>query len=217
MASGYGAAIEEVDFVHAVDASRMRINGWVEEQTHGKVRELLPENAVTSLTRLVVTNAVYFKGTWAHPFPRAGTRNAAFKIASGIILDKTVMAPMMNVTSTLRLGRVGGVQALELPYDASSLAMLIVLPDKVSDLARLEEALSVDALARWVESLSPRLVEVSLPKLSFEWGGDVREELKPPPPPRTSELRADHPFLFFIRDTNTGHILFAGRVTNPKA
>jgi serpin B len=96
--SGYGATTETVDFIHAADASRITTNEWVETQTKSKIRDLLPEGSVDSLTRLVLTNAIYFKGRWQHVFPTMQTKDDAFSVER----NRTVTASMMSLTSGSR-------------------------------------------------------------------------------------------------------------------
>ncbi|NXD32187.1 SPB9 protein, partial [Spelaeornis formosus] len=76
----YHAGLEEMDFLHAWEDSRKQINGWVEERTEGKIQNLLAEGILNSLTRLVLVNAIYFKGNWEMPFNEQRTREMPFQI-----------------------------------------------------------------------------------------------------------------------------------------
>ena len=70
----YGAELARVDFARQAEPARQRINAWVEEQTQGKIADLIPPGALDAMTRLVLTNAVYFKGDWAEPFRKEATQ-----------------------------------------------------------------------------------------------------------------------------------------------
>lgn len=173
-AARFGARPEPVPFQRAPDEARRTINEWTAEQTRGAIAELLSEGAVDARTRAVVTNAVWFKGRWASPFPVDATEDAPFHLAA----DRDVQAPTMHATETLRFADLAGVRLLELPYARSELAMLIVLPDAVDGLARVERELGPKTLDRWTAALSPRRVAVSLPRFRFASGGPMNDVLE---------------------------------------
>ncbi len=260
----YGVEITAMDYAHAADAAGATINRWVEAQTHDKIKNIIPSGTLDALTKLVLVNAIYFKGNWAHPFEKSATQPAPFKLAG----DKTVAAPLMGQSREFRYAKAGGVQLLELPYAGDELSMLILLPEQAEGLAELEKQLTVATVREWTRQLRPREVHVFLPRFKmtaqFElsraltalgmrdaFGGtadfsgmdgrrdlfisailhkafvDVNEEgteaaaatvvmmrelamMEPPP-----TFRADHPFLFLIREKSTGSILFLGRVADP--
>lgn len=175
----YGAAVEGVDFAKAPDAQRGVINGWVSKETKGKIPELLPTGVLTPLTRVVITNAVYFKGAWAWPFAKAATRDEPFAVDG----KTKVPVPTMHVSRDLRAGQVSGagpvsVKVLEMPYAGSDLAMLVVLPDDPAGLPALEDALTPALLDGWTTQIHSQKVNVSLPKFTFRWGGSVKPQLK---------------------------------------
>jgi serine protease inhibitor len=119
------STIAETDFAAAPGRARARINEKIEEQTAGKIKDLLPASAVTTLTRLVLANAVYLKAPWQDPFPRNATKDAPFYPAAG----QAVSVPMMRGAANREYVRGDGYQAVLLPYRASRLAMAVVLPD----------------------------------------------------------------------------------------
>jgi serpin B len=173
-ASAFGAGVEPVDFAHAPDVARRTINAWVAEKTANKIPDLLAEGAVDRRARLVVTNAVYFKGRWSSPFPKDATKDEPWKAAA----NRTVDVPTMHTTAQLQLGQVGKAKVLGLRYDGSQLAMIVVLPDDVAGLAKLEESLSPETFESWTKALSGQRVAVSLPRFAFKWGGPLDTQLQ---------------------------------------
>lgn len=157
----FGAPLERVDFITAAEAARGRINDWVEERTHDRIQELLPGGSVDGSTRLVLTNALYFKAQWQHPFSEHATAAKPFIAATG-----TVQAPTMELTEELRHAAVpeDGVELLELPYADGRFAMLIALPTAKDGLAAVEAKLDAAKLDAWVAKLATKRVQVSLPK-----------------------------------------------------
>jgi len=271
LAATAGAGIEPLDFKSAPDPSRAHINAWVAEQTHDKIRDLLPPSGVTSDTRLVLVNAVYFKAQWLDPFLPAATKPAVFHGQDG---DESVQ--MMARTGFLGLGvaKEANARLVELPYGDGEYAMVIVLPDDPDGLLELERVLSADTLRKWIEGASMQRVELQLPRFRIEPGDALT--LRAPleqlgvlaafdatqadftgiaprseqlviseafhkafvsvdeagteaaaatalsmragsAPPTAPPIRfvVDHPFLFLIRETRSGAILFVGRLTDP--
>ena len=172
--SAFGASVERVDFAHAPDVARRSINTWVAEKTADKIKVLIPEGAVDRSTRLVITNAIYFKGRWASVFDVAATRQERFTAAP----SRTFDVPTMHASGLRRAAQVGAVKILDMSYERSSLAMLVVLPDDVAGLAKLEEGLSADTFDTWTRALKHQRVAISLPKFSFEAGGPFTAPLQ---------------------------------------
>jgi serpin B len=270
--AAFGAALEPVDFRRATEPARVLINGWVEEKTEKRIRDLVPRNGVNSETRLVLVNAIYFLGDWQEPFKKESTAPQPFSLSASESKD----VPTMHEVEHFRFAAQGGLKAVELPYKGGQMSMLVLLPDAVDGLAALEGSLSADRLEAIVKSLAPARVYVSLPKFVIDPAGslglgDVLQGLgmkaafssgradftgmaNPPSPAdrlylsqvfhkafvkvdekgteaaaatavvmeragampqKTEEFKADHPFLFFIRDNASGMILFMGRVADP--
>jgi serpin B len=259
----YGVSITPLDFVHDAEAARVQINGWVEEETGEKIKDLIPPGLLDELTTLVLTNAIYFKGNWASQFDTKKTKESPFWLAT----KRAVDVPMMTQKRSFGYRAFGDLQVLELPYVGDDLAMILLLPRTVDGLSALEDALSVKNLAKWTAHLWPQEVEVFLPRFkatsAFKLGGtlvemgmrdafgaadfsgmtggrdlfisdvlhkafvDVNEEgteaaaatavimrtmaLGMGPP----VFKADHPFIFLIRDNFSGSVLFLGRVMDP--
>ncbi|MBA7647079.1 hypothetical protein ES703_54849 [subsurface metagenome] len=263
--SSYDGELNEVDFVKAREAARQTINAWVEKQTRDKIKNLIQKGVLNSMTRLVLTNAIYFKGNWARQFEEDKTKEAPFTLISG----EKVNVPMMNQTAEFNYMETEDFQGLELPYVDDELSMIILLPRKVDELSSLEEMLSLEKFSGWLSKLGKRKVIVSIPKfrMTSQFGladvlrsmgmtdafsgkanfsgmngkrdlfisavvhkayVDVYEEgteaaaatavvvgMTAVRPEKIPVFRADHPFLFLIRDNKSGSILFIGRTMNP--
>jgi serpin B len=170
----FGAGVEPVDFAHASDAARKTINAWVAEKTSDKIKDLLAEGTVDARTRVVVTNAIYFKGRWAEPFTTGSTKNEKFTTAPG----KSADVPMMHETDRYGFAHVGSVKLLGMGYADSQLSMLVVLPDDATGLSKLEDSLSADTFATWTKALTSQRVAVSLPRFKFQFGGSLDAPLQ---------------------------------------
>jgi serpin B len=269
----YGASTKNLDFINQPEQSRSTINKWVADQTNDKIKDLLPPGTIDPATRLVITNAIYFKGTWVKQFEKDQTKDARFTVAPGqsvtvSMMQRTDEDAVYNYTETT------GAQVLEMPYTTKggkSLSMLVILP-KGESLGSAEASLAGSGLSDLKSKLTSQRVMVDFPKFRLETqyglsenlqamgmpvafsGGadfsgmdgtrdlaisdvvhkayiDVNEEgteaaaatgavmtlsmgLDSNPVP---VFNADHPFIFFIMDNDTGNILFMGRVMNPNS
>lgn len=165
----YAANTTNLDFVNAPEASRNTINRWTEEKTENKIRDLLPAGSIHPLTRLVITDAVYFKGTWVRPFDTSKTRDADFRIAPG----KTVQVPMMEKTdpdAVYAYAETGDVQFIQMPYtrgNGTRLSMLVLLP-RVDDIAAADRYLDPRNLSELQNASTYRRVMVYFPKFTLE-------------------------------------------------
>jgi len=263
--TNYRGKLNEVDFIRAGETARRTINKWVEKKTNNKIKNLIPKGVLDSMTRLVLTNAIYFKGNWARQFKKDKTKDAPFTLVDGEKVD----AAMMNQTAEFGYMETGSFQGLELPYVDDELSMIIMLPKEIDGLDKFEKTLTVENLSKWMSKFRKREVVVSVPKFKMtsqfglasvlksmgmtdafssnaNFSGingkrdlfisavihkayvDVNEEgteaaaatgvvmkLTSIGPARTPVFKADHPFLFLIRDNHSGSILFIGRVMNP--
>ncbi len=259
----YGAPLQEVNFQGATDKARQDINDWVAHQTKDKIKDLLQPGDLTPDTRLVLTNAVYFKGNWDTQFEKNLTRPGHFQVGQG----ETVDVPFMHQTNRFKYLDAGTFQALAMPYAGKDLEMVVLLPKGTDGLAGLEKALTPEHLAGWLAKMHTEEVAVTLPRFqttsrfdltamlaamgmkdAFTTAADfsgmdgkhdlylsavihqayvsVNEEgteaaaatagvVRATAARVNPVFRADHPFLFLVRDTHTGAILFMGRVANP--
>lgn len=275
IAGNYGGGVNAVDFSHAAEAARKNINHWVEDTTRRKIRELIPSGGLNAETRLVLANAVCFKGMWMLQFLTTATRDDPFHLEDG----GRVQAPLMYQQEKVQYLRAAGYQAVELVYRGGDLSMLVLLPDRRDGLRDLEKKLSARMLRDCVTRMHIREVELFLPRFKITWGTvDLSDQLtllgmplafnsqadfsginghQPPDeaalwisaifhkafvevneegteaaaataisvtftaarwrskPPAIPIFRADHPFLFAIRDRRSGLILFLGRIADP--
>ncbi len=196
------AAIIAADFRNKTDAERLRINQWVSEQTRGKIRDILPSGSITSLTRLVIANAIYFKGTWATPFSEKLTKSAPFTLRD----QSKTSVPLMNMNN-FKKGKYAafnangsvfntprsvddkfdeqrgypakdGYQVAELPYNGDTLSMMIFLPTAANGLDTLLSTLTVTQIDTCAEMLDAREYQLSVPKFKLETTYDLIPPLR---------------------------------------
>jgi serpin B len=171
----YGAGLHEVDFERATEEARRTINAWVENETKNKIKDLLPRGVVTVDTRLVLTNAIYFKGLWRHPFHKSETRNEAFKTSA----TDSVKAPLMHQKAHFKYLGEKNFQALELAYGKDGdLSMVVLLPTKVDGLAEFEKKLTAAHLAEWLGKLRTDEVNVTLPRFKMTREFSLKQALE---------------------------------------
>jgi serpin B len=256
--TSYGAAIQTLDYRH-VNEARKQINRWVAEKTSGKINDIVGAGVLSADTRLVLTNAVYFKGKWIQQFSRDMTVKGPFWVTR----RRSIEIPMMNQTAQVGYFEQDDLKVLELPY-AGSLSMVLALPSERDGLSKLEQDLS-NKLHKLAERVVPRRVRISMPRFRVESKFSMRNNLRAMGmgdafdskkadfsgiDGRESELylndvlqnafidvneegaeaaaatvpivqarlvsmplsfSADHPFMFCVRDRNTGSICFLGR------
>jgi serpin B len=160
----YGGKVANLDFARETEKSRQTINRFIEEQTNDKIKDLIPRGSINKMTRLVLTNAIYFKGTWEWEFDRSNTRERDFKIAK----DNVVKVPMMymkNDKARFNYADLEGLQILELPYKGEEISMLILLPkENLDDLGELTTEKLNEYKAQMNET---KLDAIYLPKFEF--------------------------------------------------
>ncbi len=265
LAENYGAGLRVLDFQKAADDSRIVINDWVSDETEGKIEDLLPPNSITPLTRLVLTNAIYFNAAWLYPFEKELTHDGTFHLLDG----SQVTVPMMEQTERFGYAEGEGYQAVELPYVGRELSMVILLPAA----GRFEEfasALDAEQAASILKGIGGQEVDLTMPRFTYESSFSLKDTLADlgmpdaftgaadfsgmtgtrelfiddvihkafvsvdeagteaaaatavmmalsAAPGMPQEVTLDHPFIFMIRDIETGAILFLGHVMNPAA
>jgi serpin B len=155
--------LRSVDFQHQPEPVRNTINKWVEEQTKDKIKDLLAPGTFTEDTRLVLTNAIYFKGLWEWQFKKELTKEASFFLLDG----KEIKVPTMGQTEFFGYAEESDLQVLEMPYKDKELSMIVLLPSKQKRLEDLEQALTVDKLGQWIGKLRTQRVEVYLPRFKM--------------------------------------------------
>lgn len=156
----YQAGLKEVDFIGDTEGARQAINGWVEDQTNKKIKELIKRGILNVDTRLVLSNAIYFKAAWMRPFSPKATKPGDFTTSAG----KKVAVPTMHASLRTNYFADGAVLGLELPYENHELSMIILMPKKADGLADLEKRLTAIQLKTWLNKLRDHLVQITLPK-----------------------------------------------------
>jgi serpin B len=197
MSEGARASLERADFQKEHEQARSRINQWVSARTQGHIPDLIPEGGVTRETRMVLANALYFKGRWSTRFVKDATQPAPFRLLSG----KAVQVPTMHGSGQYRMARLASVRLLELDYECGDISLLILLPETgeateegagpkprhgkgktitpAQALERLEKELSADALAQWTASLGPaQEVFVALPRFTLKAQSPLAQALR---------------------------------------
>lgn len=159
----YHAGLENVDFVKETEKTRQEINQWVGDKTNEKIKNLIPQGALNAMTRLVLTNAIYFKGDWALQFDTAETKDEDFYISA----DKTVKIPLMHQKEKFTYGQTETLQMLKLVYKGDDLSMLVLLAKEKDGLAELEKQLTAKNLIQWQKRMHKREVRVFLPKFKM--------------------------------------------------
>ena len=263
----FAARVEPLDFAQS-SAAAATINGWVSDATHGRIPTLVAPSMLTPATRLVVTNAVWFKATWSEQFEPYSTRTDAFHLAGGA----TAEVPLMHQQARLPFAKRDGFRMLEMPYGSrGGMSMIVLLPDDMAALHHIEASLTAKALDAWIAQLQPTNVDVTFPRFHNETSMQLNEPLQTmgmkrafgrqadfsgitanepiavdliiqkaridvteegteaaaatgvitvtsaaPMPVQREIFRADHPFLYLIRQKETGTILFLGRLADPR-
>ena len=264
----YGGKARNLDFVNETEKSRQIINQYIEEETNKKIKNLIPEDSISPMTRLVLTNAIYFKGVWLWNFDEKMTNNEKFFIRP----DFSVEVPVMNMRpeeAEFNYYEDETVQVLELPYKGGKIMMIVVLPRQIlsdRNLLSFESSLTEEKLKAYQTKMEKtKLDAIALPKFKLRTNYFLNENLIDLGMPTAfSEradfskitgkkdfsistvihqafvevdekgteaaattaafifesmgkiFRADHPFLFYILDKETGTILFFGRVVDPR-
>ncbi|MCR4313913.1 MAG: serpin family protein [Candidatus Uhrbacteria bacterium] len=162
----YEGKAANVDFKNSTEESRQTINKWVEDKTNNKIKNLFPQGSLNDRTRLVLTNAIYFKGTWIKQFEKSQTRDEDFRINS----TNTVKVPMMRRTdkdAKFNYTETDSLQILEMPYEGETLSMIVLLP-KNESLSSLEISLSLEKISDWRSKLREQRIDVFMPKFTFD-------------------------------------------------
>ncbi len=262
----YGSGVHTLDFNKAPEESRQAINGWVSQQTNQRIQDLIAKGVIDPNTRMVLTNAIYFKANWQKEFEKNMTSDGPFFISR----DSAVQVPFMHRLAASGYINENGVQVVELPYSNQNFSMVILMPD-ADTFQQFEQSIDASKLAALITDISSKEVDLSLPKFKFEDGFGLAKTLQglgmidaftpgvadfskmdggkgqlfiqdvvhkafisvdeqgteaaaatgvvvgtTAMPAESVKMVIDHPFMFLIRDRQSGAILFIGRVVNPK-
>ena len=162
----YQGLIENLDFIKKPEQSRERINKWVEFETKEKIKNLIPQGIINDSTRLILTNAVYFKGEWLEEFNQINTQKDNFYISSRESV-KVNMMQRLDEDALFPYYATENFQIMEMPYDGEEISMFVLLP-KEKDLKELEKKLTLASLDLWQENLEEQRVKVYFPKFKIE-------------------------------------------------
>lgn len=174
VAEAFAAQVADVDFQTSPEAATRTINQWVAKQTNDRIRELMTPASIRPETRLVLTNAVYFLGSWERPFDQQLTRPGPFTAAAGAAVE----VPLMRQTARFRYAEFDGGQALALPYKGDALELVAFLPTAGQPLGSLESQLSPARIEQWTRTMRPQQVHVVLPKFTIKWRDELNQPLK---------------------------------------
>jgi serpin B len=268
--SNYNSELKNVDFSSETECEQTRkeINGWVEKETNDKIQDLLSQGDLTSLTRLVLVNAIYFYGEWSDTFKKESTTQQNFFLS-----DQTqIFVPFMNQLGRYNYFEDSNIKAIEIPYKENKASMVIFLPNTNNGISEFEKVFDYKYYQKIIGSFQTNDVRLSIPKfqttfkiylgttlsqmgmpLAFSPSGadfsgmtghrnlcisDVIHQAfinvdekgteaaaatavimkltSARPPSDLKDFKADHPFVFLIKDNTTGTILFMGKIMNPK-
>ena len=165
--SRYDAEVHPVDFAGAPEAARADVNRWTADRTRGRIRDLLAPGTILPTTKLVLVNAIYFKGRWQNPFERDRTEDADFRLPAGGTVTVPLMHRTLDGAACLENDRF---QGLLIPYKGRTCSMLVLLPREGVPLADLEADLTAENLASWLSSMGYRKVLLWLPRFKMDWG-----------------------------------------------
>ncbi|XP_005398986.1 PREDICTED: leukocyte elastase inhibitor [Chinchilla lanigera] len=175
----YGAEMVSVDFQNDTENTRKTINKWVKEQTGGKIPELLAPGVLDDTSKLVLVNAIYFKGKWQEKFLKNDTTDVPFRLNK----KDTKTVKMMFQKAKFPYGYIEDLkcQVLELPYQDAEVSMIILLPDDIEDettgLEEIEKQLTLEKLREWTENLETMEVNVHLPRFKVEESYNLNNNL----------------------------------------
>ena len=172
LAENYGAGLRILDFASTPEESRITINDWISDQTEGRIEDLIPQGLIDSLTRLVLTNAIYFNAAWQYPFEDGMTEDEPFHLLDG----SEVIVPMMKQTKMFHYAEGHDYQAVELLYDGSELSMIILLPHE-GQFKTFEASLEPQHIDKIVSGLEYTQVALKMPKFEFESEFSLKEVL----------------------------------------
>lgn len=163
LAVNYGAGLQTVDFTADPEGIRKSINDWVAQQTADKIKDLIPQGAIDTLTRMVLANAIYFNASWQDQFEKSQTRDGEF-ILQG---QNVISVPMMHQTESFGTMFGDGYRAVVLPYVGNQLSMMVIVPD-YDQFADVESRLSPGFLDAILANLQIGKVKLGMPKFKIE-------------------------------------------------
>jgi serpin B len=176
LAVNYGVGMYILDFVSDPESSRQTINNWVAQQTEDKIEDLLPPGSIDELTRLVLTNAIYFYGAWAIPFDEDLTGIGNFYLTDGGVVSVPMLSHFQGNGETFSVVVLDGYTAVELPYKGKEISMLILVPDR-GRFFEIEQVLDANLIDDTVKSLTPWGLRLEMPKFKYESEFQLKDTL----------------------------------------
>ncbi len=202
----YGAKAANLDFANEPEKSRQTINNFIEKQTNGKIKDLIPKGLINPYTRLVITNAIYFKGTWKVEFDPKETQEMDFHVDS----NKTIKVQMMHMKpkeKKFNYAETEDAQILELPYKGDDISMLIILP-KLGKLSEIEKKLTIEKLEEWESKMKEtEFNDIYLPKFEIETKYFLEDTLANMGMPTAFSPDADFSGMTGRRDLSISHVI----------
>ncbi|MCL4694207.1 MAG: serpin family protein [Candidatus Hydrogenedentes bacterium] len=174
MREAYETDVTRLDYENNVELARQTINDWVEEKTEDRIEDLIPEGVLDSMTRLVLTNAIYFKGLWLSQFKEDDTSKAPFTLLDG----STTKVQMMKQRNDFHYFANDWLQAVDLPYTGERVAMTILLPKDAADLTRLESELTSQWLESTLTEMTEQEIDLSLPRFTMNAKSSLSDVLQ---------------------------------------
>ncbi|WP_203338670.1 serpin family protein [Nocardioides limicola] len=187
LAEYYGAGMNAVDWAGETEAARQQVNEWTAERTRDRIPEIVPEDAVDHLTRLILVNAIYLKAPWEDPFDTGATQGRPFTLGDGSTVDVESMQGLLDHSS---YAADEGWQAVSMPYAGRGAAMTLVLPDEGQE-DRVRGLVTGGELGQLLSTLSPKMVQLTWPKFEFRSQVPLKETLKQAGMPAAFERGAD--------------------------
>ncbi len=169
----YRTSLYKVDFKSNPESSRQTINMAIEHDTKQLIKNLLPQGSIDNLTRLVLTNAIYFKGKWKEPFESEKTKERNFTLANGT----TVKHPFMNADKTFGYVKGNDYAALEMDYKGDEFSMVIILPNEGIPLNEFESTFTIEKYDEVIKAFEPQKMLVFIPQFTVEGGFSMKKIL----------------------------------------
>lgn len=172
----YGGTANETDFSNPEQAAD-KINQWVEDHTNGLIKKLIQSSHIDPInTALILTNAIYFKGVWKVQFDPVNTTERYFEIGYEDIVNVETMS-LTDTEDIFNYSDTEDLQILELPYSGDDLSMIILLP-KEKNLSEIIDSTDADVYKQLVESMDEEMLDIYLPKFTFDTSYGLNEPLK---------------------------------------
>ncbi len=197
----YYGKTTNLDFKTDTENSRITINNWVANQTNDKILDLIPKGIIDSMTRLVLTNAIYFKANWSQQFESESTYEQDFNLTS----TQSIKAKMMHQTSNFNYMENNNLQMLEMDYLGNDLSMLVILPK--DNINNLQSSINLQNLESWKKEMNPEEVQVSFPRFKFETKYLMADDLKEMGMPTAFSGLADFSGMDGAKDLYIGQVI----------